>query len=45
MRTGQWFYSLPRPWKVTHTWYVVRLNNAMLNFWFVWENLEAALDE
>ena len=44
LRSGQWFYTIPKPWVLTHTWFVLRIHNAMINHWHVWELLDGDLN-
>ena len=45
IRSGQFFYSLPRPWKIIRSWYCVLTVTAMVDMWYVWELENGVLED
>ena len=37
LRSGIYFYTIPKPWKLVRSWFVVRHGTGVINMWHVWE--------
>lgn len=37
IRSGIYFHTIPKPWKLKRSWFVVRHGTGVINMWYVWE--------
>lgn len=43
VRSGSFFYTIARPWKLKRSWFVVKHGTSVINMWYVWELEDSTL--